>query len=453
MIFKKIVSEGLAHNSYFIGSNGVAAIIDPARDVEKYLKIAMDENLKIKYIFETHRNEDYVTGSKELQIYTQAKIVHSGNLDFAYGSEVKENDKFKLGLFELEILETPGHTNESISITVKDKNFPEQVMMVFCGDLLFAGETGRVDLYGPEKTEKQAAKLYNSIHKKILTLDDGVIICPAHGQGSVCGGDISDHEYTTIGYEKNTNKALSEIKNEFIANKVNENHSIPSYFKQMEKYNKEGAPIIGNLPNPKSLTADEIENLNDIQLLDIRKPVSFAGSHIPGSLNIWRDGLPMFAGYFINYKQPIVLIDDFNLNLEAVVKKLIRLGFDNIEGYLGNGFSSWINANKKFETINIWNPQKLKNNLDDNNLLVLDVGDRDSWQKAGHIENAKHIYIGDLADEIERIPIERQIVVYCESGFKTSIATSFLKKYSYKNVINLAGGLSAWKLAEYRIVK
>ncbi len=453
MLLKKIVSEGLAHNSYIIGSGGIAAVIDPRRDIDKYIEIEKENDVKIKYIFETHRNEDYVIGSKELQNITEADIYHGSKINFKYGKNVKENDTFKLGLLELQILETPGHTDESISITVKDKKISDDVFMIFTGDTLFAGDTGRTDLYGEKERKNLSEKLYNSLHKKILPLGEGVIICPAHGQGSVCGGEISDHEYTTIGYELKTNKSLIMPKEGFIEYKTKEHHYIPPYFKKMEEYNKDGPPILKNLPHLDRLNIEEIKRSvsKNAQILDIRSPTCFSGAHIPNTLNIWINGIPMFSGYFLNYNHPIILIDDSNDKLEDSVKKLIRLGYDNINGYLKKGFSTWVNSNEEIEKVDTWTPNKLHKNLDNESLYILDVRSISVRENHGHIKNSNNIYVGELRNNLEKIPRDKHIIVYCESGFKTSIASSFLKKNNYPNVSNLLGGMLAWKKAGYKV--
>ena len=202
MMFEIVKSKGIAHNSYFLGSNGTAAIIDPRRDCDIYIDIAEKNDMKIEYIFETHRNEDYTIGSIELREIVGADIFHGNGVNFAYGNFVKEGDKFQIGSLVLEIIETPGHTDESISIIVKDRNVSDDIYMIFTGDTLFAGETGRCDLYGEENKRRMSEALYNSIFNKILPLGDNVIICPAHGSGSICGEKIREQELTTIGYEK-----------------------------------------------------------------------------------------------------------------------------------------------------------------------------------------------------------------------------------------------------------
>ncbi|HEY0196091.1 MAG TPA: MBL fold metallo-hydrolase, partial [Methanobacterium sp.] len=257
MIFETVKSAGLSHKSYFIGSSGVAAVIDPRRDCDVYLEIAERNNLNIKYIFETHLNEDYVIGSIELNEIADAEVYHGPGLDFAYGNPVSEGDKFQLGTMELSILETPGHTRESISITVKDTAVSDDVYLVFTGDAIFAGETGRIDLYGEFERKNNAAELYNSIHNKILPLGDQVVLCPAHGAGSVCGAYIREQELTTIGYEKKTNQALSYSKKEFIDSKINEKLYTPPYFKKMEELNLTGPQLLCKLPALKVLGVDD----------------------------------------------------------------------------------------------------------------------------------------------------------------------------------------------------
>ncbi|MDD1697475.1 MAG: MBL fold metallo-hydrolase, partial [Methanoregula sp.] len=209
MLFERIVSEGIAHNSYLIGSGGRAAVIDPRRDCDIYLEIARRNELVITHIFETHRNEDYTVGSVELQQRCEAEIFHGAKMAFAYGKPVYEGDRFTVGSLVVSVLETPGHTEESISLVVQDTDVSDQPYMVFSGDTLFAGDIARTDFYGQERKAEMAKKIYESIVQKILPLGDGVILCPAHGAGSICGGEIADYPFTTLGYEKKTNPQLA----------------------------------------------------------------------------------------------------------------------------------------------------------------------------------------------------------------------------------------------------
>ncbi|MBC7101173.1 MAG: MBL fold metallo-hydrolase [Methanobacteriales archaeon] len=449
MIFEIIKSEGISHNSYFLGSEGEAAIIDPRRDIDIYLKLARKHDISIRYIFETHRNEDYTIGSLELAKYVDAEILHGSKLNFKYGTKVIEGDTFKLGSLELEVLETPGHTYESISILVRDKTTDEP-MIIFVGDVLFPGEVGRVDFFGEEKIPETASLLYESLHEKILPLGDHVIVCPAHTAGSVCGAQIRDQNLTTIGYEKLTNPLLKLDKESFIEHKKNEKVYTPPYFKRMEKNNLEGAPLENLHLEP--LNVQEFNGMikEGAQLVDVRNPTSFCGGHIPGSLNIWSSGFPAFAGYFLDYEDPIIIVDESGSN-EFVRRSLIRLGYDNKYGYLQGGFPNWYINGMKCDNLEAWSVDWLKSQIDKGgDFFILDVrrhADREKY----HIEGSKHCWVGEIPEKLDNIP--ENVVVYCDSGYKSTMAASFLKINGYKNVKTLLGGITAWIKRGYPIKK
>ena len=453
MIFEIIKSEGIAHKSYFIGSKGEAAVIDPRRDCDSYVDYSKKHDMKITHIFETHCNEDYVIGSLELSKRVNAEIYHGQNLDFAYGNPVSEGNKFNIGSVELEILETPGHTDESISLVVKDKEVSDDVYMVFTGDALFAGEVGRTDLYGEDKVKEMAGKLYNSLFQKIIPLGDHVLVFPAHGSGSVCGADIRESEFTTIGYEKKTNNALQMNKEDFIKFKLNEKLVKAPYFDKMVEYNKNGAPILCRLPYPHPLMVRELKgHMNDTQVVDVRMAASYAGGHIPGTLNIWKHGLTYFAGWMLNYEDPITIIDENNESINQILRYLIRLGYDNIFGYLSDGFTSWSNSGEEIETVDAWSVHDLKKRQNDESIFILDVREFREWEE-GYIKGAYHIYVGDLQYYINEVPKDKYIVVYCDTGNRASIAASILKNNGYEGVANVLGSIRAWKAAGYPLVK
>ncbi|MEN6592702.1 MAG: MBL fold metallo-hydrolase [Methanobacterium sp.] len=453
MIFETVKSAGLAHKSYFIGSGGVAAVIDPRRDCDVYLEIAERNNLNIKYIFETHRNEDYVIGSVELEEIAGAEVYHGEGLDFSYGNFVREGDKFQLGTIELEVLETPGHTRESISITVKDKAVSDDVYMVFTGDVLFAGETGRIDLYGEDQKESNASQLYESIHDKILPLGDQVIMCPAHGAGSVCGADIREQELTTLGYEKKTNEALSYSKDEFVEYKINEKLYTPPYFEKMEELNLTGPQLLCKLPALKVLGVSDFKAVMEdgAQIVDVRNPSSFGGAHIPNTLSIFKNGVPVFTGWMLNYQNPIVIVDEEGQSMEEVRAYLVRLGYDYIYGYLGRGFPSWYLHAEPIKKLELWSVHKLKETQFDPSIFILDVRKESDWEK-GYVEGAHHIYLGHVKDRLEEIPRYKKVVVYCDAGNKSTIAASILKKNGYEDVATVLGSMKAWKVAGYPVV-
>jgi hydroxyacylglutathione hydrolase len=452
MLFERIVSEGIAHNSYLIGSEGVAAVIDPRRDCDIYLEIASRNELVITHIFETHRNEDYIIGSLELKARCGAEILHGSQMEFAYGKPIKEGDRFTLGSLELSVLETPGHTEESISLVMRDAEVDGQPYMVFSGDTLFAGDIARTDFFGQERKEEMAEKIFSSIADKILPLGEGVILCPAHGAGSVCGEEIADHPITTLGYEKKTNPSLTQGRKLFVSRRVTESPYFPPYFRQMESFNRDGAPILHRLPELHRLSIQEVNNLrkSGCQIVDIRSPTSFGAGHIPGSISIWREGLPLFLGWFLDYQKPIVIVDDFNLELDRVFRHFIRLGYDNVAGILSGGFPAWTKAAQDIGTVPTCSVEQLKDRLEKEKPFLLDVRDIKNWREIGHIPGAHHIFVGELPHHLDEIPKKEPIIVYCDSGYKGSLATSILALHQYHTLTNVLGGMTAWNRAGFQ---
>ncbi|MFP4654417.1 MAG: MBL fold metallo-hydrolase [Methanohalobium sp.] len=444
----------MAHLSYFIGSEDEAIVIDPRRDCQLYVDLAFEMGLKIKYIFETHRNEDYVIGSLELANLTGAEIYHGKYLDFKYGNNVKDGDVFYFGSLKLTAIHTPGHTDESMSYLLSELETGDEGIMVFTGDTLFIGDTGRTDLYGPDDASRLAGNMYDSIFNKLLPIGDHVILCPAHGAGSICGGSISEREQSTLGIERRKNPSLQvENKDEFVDLKNSEHHYIPHYFKKMEEYNLKGAPLM-EPTYPLSLSTQEFkQHINDgAVILDTREPVSFAGAHIKGSYNIWIEGIPAFAGWVLSYQKPILLTMEEKEHLETVTRYLLRLGFDNIKGYLKEGIESWYNEGLKIEKSWLMDVHRLNDEIKNNKLTVLDVRRNDEWEK-GHIENAVHIYVGELENRINELPTNKPIAVVCNVGRRASLAVSILKRNGFDEVYNVLGSMTAWENANYKMLK
>ena len=455
MIFERIFSEGLAHNSYLIGSGQKAVVIDPRRDCGIYQDIAFRHECVIKHIFETHRNEDYVTGSRELQERCGAEIYHGSHMDFSYGNPVKDGDRFVVGTLEITVLETPGHTEESISLAIRDLEVSDQPYMVFTGDTLFAGDIARTDFFGQERKAEMAGKIFSSISEKLLSLGDGVIVCPAHGAGSVCGGEIADHPFTTIGYERKTNPVLGLGKEGFIAKRITESPYIPPYFRQMEILNRTGAPLLPRGQSFRPLATRDVDEFRKTgcQLIDIRAPTSFGAGHIPGSLSVWREGISAFLGWFADYEKPIILIDDFNQNLEAVHHQCIRLGYDNITGFLAGGFPGWTKAAREIGTIPTCSVQELRERRETGTPYLLDVRDIKNRRAVGFIPGSDHIYVGEVPQHMEQIPRDQPVYIYCDAGYKGSLVASFLAARNYHNITNVLGGMTAWKQAGFRVEK
>jgi hydroxyacylglutathione hydrolase len=450
----KVRSEGLAHNSYYISSKGEAAVIDPRRDTKIYSKLAKEDCSKIRYIFETHRNEDYVIGSLELQSKTNAQICHSKELPFKYGEHrLSEDEALSLGNIKIKTLYTPGHTNESLSYVFIEENEPQAV---FTGDALFAGSVGRTDLYGKQAQKKQTEKLYNSLHEKILKLGEGVLVYPAHGTGSICGSKISGYEPTTIGYEKRTNPYLQLGKEEFIQKSENEQLIVPHYFKQIEELNLNGPPSLSNLSYPESYRLLEFEKEMQTQktiVIDTRLPYAFAGAHIPNTLSIWLDGTSVYPGWLMDINQYILLILERPEDVNPVTTRFRRLGFVNICGYLCGGMNTWQEAGKPIQNFITISAAELANKLNREELRLIDVREPQEWKDDGYIQTAQLIPFFELPDKANSIPRDKTIAVTCSVGNRSSTALSILERAGFKQLINVLGGVTAWSNLNYPIKK
>ncbi|MDD3622192.1 MAG: rhodanese-like domain-containing protein [Methanofollis sp.] len=445
MIFEQIESTGLAHYSYFVGAGGAAVVIDPRRDVEVYLDLAAAHGVEITHIFETHRNEDYCTGSLDLARETGAEIFHGAALDFGFGRPVKEGEVISVGPLEVRVLETPGHTDESISLVLAEAGRADAPLMVFTGDALFAGDVGRTDFF-KARLDEMAGTLYDSLHEKILTLGDGVIVCPAHGAGSVCGGAIHARPFTTIGHEKRTNPLLQLTRPEFIARKRAEHHPFPPYFATMERYNLTGPPPLrgGKVPLMHTMTPDAVEHATrrGATLVDLRDPPAFASGHVPGSLNIWQAGIAGHLGYYAEYDRPIIFISGTTPAPRAAETQARRLGFDAIDGYLAGGINAWYQSGRPIARCKTCSVREV--DLDAEDQFILDVRGITTRLSIGVIPRSHHIYVGEVAARIDEVPRHKKILVYCNTGFKGSLAASVLLKNGYQDVTNILGGMTAW---------
>jgi hydroxyacylglutathione hydrolase len=446
MLLERIISKGLAHYSYLVGDRTEAIVIDPRRDCEIYIQKASAEGMRIKYILETHRNEDYFVGSMELAQKTGAELWHAdGQLDYKYGLEVKDRYKWKFGRLELEAIHTPGHTLGSMSYILRDPNGLR--WMIFTGDTLFAGDVGRIDLMGNEMSSELAEHLHDSIFGRLLVLGDEVIVCPAHGAGSVCGESIAERLWTTIGLEKRYNPKLQfKDKEEFKGNLLKSLQERPPYFRKMEMVNLVGRPILGSLPTPKQLSPKEFEAMaHEAQIVDTRMEIGFGAAHVPGAQSIWMDGLASFAGWYLSYEEPILLVNETN-NPGEVVSILIRLGFDNIAGHLAGGMLTWHMAGKESDSIRTMTVQSLCQLLDraEPN-WILDVRSDEELHRDGTITGANHIHVTRIPERYQEVPKDRTVHIFCGSGLRSMVAASYLQRHGWRDLIVILGGMAGWK--------
>ena len=452
MKLQTVKSEGLAHNSYYLSDQDEVVVIDPRRDCEIYTKLAQQDCATIKYILETHRNEDYVVGSLELQNLTEAEIAHSKALPFKYGEHnLADGDTLSVGGTKIKALYTPGHTNESLCYLVypPESNEPK---MVFTGDTLFAGSVGRTDLYGKTAQPVQAVKLYSSLHEKLLRLGDGVLVYPAHGAGSVCGHSISGQEPTTIGFEIKTNPYLKLGKENFIQKTFSEDLIVPRYFKRMEELNQNGPPLLSDLAYPKPLTLSAFEEHMaeaNMIVIDTRLPYAFAGSHIPNALSIWLGGTSVYPGWLLDTNQYIVFVLERPSDIDIVAPRLRRLGFDNMCGFLCGGMNEWQEAGKPIANAGTMSVTELKEKLAKGEVALLDVREPSEWTEEGTVEGANTIFFADLPQKTDSLPKDKPIAVTCSVGNRSSIAVSILERAGFGSVSNVLGGMTAWTSLGY----
>lgn len=444
MIVQQIYTNCLAEASYFVASNGEAAIIDPIRDIEQYLELAEEHQCTIKYIIETHFHADFVSGHVELAEKTGAKIVFGPNAVTNYPSHVAEHGEIlPLGKVQLKVLHTPGHTLESSSFLLIDENGKNHA--IFTGDTLFIGDVGRPDLAVKSNlTERDlAGMLYDSLHQIIKPLEDDVIVYPAHGAGSACGKNISKETFSTLLEQKKNNYALQEMeKEDFISILTHGILPAPEYFGIAAGINKGGYDSVDKILQraQKTLSVEEVKQAieNGATVLDTRHPDTFVQGFIPSSINIGLNGqFAIWAGTILDYSKPLVLIVDEGKEEEAM-RRLIRVGIENILGVVNGGFIAWKNANLPIETIPSVSPNEVPMLLE-KNIQLLDV--RKPGEVAnGKVKNASEIHLQILEENTNELQKDTTYAIYCAGGYRSVIAASILKKNGFNNIINIQKG-------------
>lgn len=445
MLFERVEAKGLAHYSYIVGDGNQAVVIDPRRDCDVYVEMAAREGMRITHILETHRNEDYVIGSRDLASKTGAAVLHSAHdeLSYTYGDRIAEGETLDIGRLRLQAIHTPGHTLGHMSFLLHDATGAPWV--VFTGDALFAGDVGRCDFYGQDRLEEMAGLLYDSIFRKLLVLGDGVIVAPAHGSGSACGTAIAERPWTTIGLERKQNPLLHfGTRAEFVRHAARM-LEYPPYFRMMERLNLEGAPLLCTVPPARPLSANEFAaRAPEAIVLDTRWELAFTSAHVPGAISVWEIGLSGWAGWFLTYDRPILLVTDTN-DVSSAVTALLRLGFDRTEGFLANGMIAWHTAGLPTQRIAAITIQDLCERLDGNeDAWILDVRSPAEVQQQA-IPGAHHIHLSHLPERMDEVPQDRPVFVFCGSGVRSTVAASLLQRAGRDNVIVVLGGLSAWK--------
>jgi hydroxyacylglutathione hydrolase len=443
----------LAHASYMVGSEGVAAIIDPRRDVDLYLEAAASKGWKIGHIIETHLHADFVSGHLELAERTGARIYLGAGSGAQFPHvEVTDATEVRFGQCRLRFLQTPGHTIESVCIQMSDLGQPERPAVVFTGDTLFIGDVGRPDLSGTYTPRQLAEMLYHSIHDKLLKLPDDTEIFPAHGAGSLCGRQMSSESSSTLGRQKQTNYALlAQDCDTFVRLLTDNLPAAPEYFSKDVALNRQGAAPISELPQPDALTPPDVLRLQKegAIVLDTRPAMQFAVAHVPGSVHIALTGqFASWAARILGLDSSLILVGEDPEHVRESQLRLARVGLENVIGYVEDGVTGWINSGFELDYI----PQITCSELvelqqqEPDRVAVLDV--REMGERAGGaIANSISIPLGKVTSRAGELDRAKLLVVHCKGGYRSSIATSLLRRAGFRDVANLAGGFDAWKAA------
>ena len=444
----------LAHASYAVISGGLAAIIDPQRDVEIYLEAARQGGYQIGHIIETHLHADFVSGHHELAERTGAKIYLGPGSGATFPHvTAREGEQIEFGQCRLRFLETPGHTLESVCVVLDDVSHPGAPRAVFTGDTLFVGDVGRPDLSPTHTPQELAAILYDSLHQKLLKLPDQTEIYPAHGAGSLCGRQMSNESSSTIGQQKRTNYALlARSREEFVQLLTDNMPDRPEYFAREVDLNRQGAAAISELPSLTPLSGSEVLRLQaeGAVVVDTRPAMEFAVAHVPGSVHIALTGqYASWAARVLGLDTRLIIVSEDEEHVRESQLRLARVGIENVAGYLGGGVAGWIRSGMTLEyipQITVADLEELRRQTADG-LTILDV--REPGEVAsGAIPGSINIPLGHLAERGRELPRKQLVVVHCKGGYRSSIATSLLRRAGLQDIANLTGGYDAWKAAE-----
>lgn len=454
MYFKHIYDNSLAQGSYMIGcqKTGETIVIDAKRDVDTYLEIAKKENLRITHIAETHIHADFLAGSRELAAATGADLYLSDEggeewqYEFAHKG-LKDGDKIKVGNLSLKVMYTPGHTPESISLLLTDHPASDEPTMIFTGDFVFVGDIGRPDLLeeaaGIEGTAETGARQMFQSLKKFKELPDYIQVWPGHGAGSACGKALGAVPNSTVGYEKIQNWALQyDDDDEFVKDLLADQLEPPKYFAVMKKLNKVERSLLVQVPDQTKLSKEQFLTAynNGMTVIDARAKENFAEGFLPNSINIEDNKtFSTWAGWVLNYQEQFILVAGDN-QIEDLTRKLMRIGLDNVYGYISDIDALGIEL-EKADVIDI---DELKSYIDDENTQIVDVRGAGEYE-ANHIPGADNVFVGTIQDNLNKIDKDKQTVVHCQSGVRAGVAYSILRKEGFENVKNYMAGMNEWE--------
>jgi hydroxyacylglutathione hydrolase len=461
LFFMPFVHEELGNSSYLIGSTGtgLAAVIDPQRDVERYLQVAGGLGLRLAYAFDTHLHADFVSGARELaaRVTEPFRIGASAKaaLDFDH-LPLNEGDTISLGDLSIGVLATPGHTPEHISFTVTPAGSAAP-HSIFTGGALIVGGAARTDLLGPDSSEPLARQLYHTLHDKLLRFHDAVLVYPTHGGGSFCAAPASNERTTTIGRERYTNRlARVSTEDEFVRLSLSDLPSYPAYYRCLRAVNQKGPRVLGGVPVLEPLPPRAVENAvaNGVAVIDIRTPREFAGGHIPNSYGIpLASPLIIWGGWVVPFGSQLILVADDPVRREEATRQLIRIGYDDLRGFLDGGIAAWQAAGLPTARTRLIDVNELHAWMQrDDAPLVVDVRSDAEW-RTGHMPDAMHIEAGRITESaVPRVPRDRTVVLHCSAANRATVGMSLLERLGYRDLMVLDTGFGNWREAGYEVV-
>lgn len=453
MIIDQFVLPSLGHASYLIGSErtGRALVLDPRRDVDVYIDAARRRGLRIAYALDTHMHNDYVSGILELASRTGAELLASamGTVEYPH-RPLAEGDAIELGEAVLRVLHTPGHTPEHISLLAYEGS--DEPAILFSGGALLVGDIARPDLLGGPDDKREAARTFcRVIQEKILALPDHVLVYPVHVAGSLCAASIGSRTCTTIGYEKRTNPTLAAVaaRDVFVEEclRTDDLPAVPPYWRRMRRENQRGAPPLGAMPEPPSLDVEAFAQRAGAGavVLDARAPEAYAGGHIPAALNVGLGpGFPTWAGTVLPPDREVLLVVDRADDVREATVELLRIGYGVPGGWLAPGMRGWQSAGRPVQLLDEITVEELARRLED--FTVLDVRQPAEWT-AGHIERAVFITGAEVPERIGDVPARGPLAVTCGTGYRSSAVASLLLHHGRRDVVNVVGGMGAWRAA------
>ena len=461
MFFKQFYLQGLGHASYLIGSEetGQALLFDPQRDVSGYFTAARMQGLRVRHALESHGHNDYLSGLTEVASRGEVELLASAAADVGFDHRaLRDGDQFELGEVGFEVMATPGHTPEHISVLVYDRDASADVpAMLLSGGALLVGDLARPDLLGGREQAEAAAKEFcATIQTKILELPDHVEVFPTHVAGSLCGGNIGSRLSTTVGYERRTNEILSKVssKGEFVEQclRLDNLPAVPPYWKRMRRQNLAGAAPLGVLREPPAFQPNAVDRAvqDGAVVLDTRPPEAFGGGHIPGALNVGVGAaFSTWAGTVLDEAATVVLVLNSPADLWPVTWDLLRIGYDTPAGWLAGGMMAWRTAAMDIERLPQITVHELKRRLDAGALDLLDVRQPAEWEE-GHVRGATFITGAELPRRLDEVPrTGRPLAVACGSGYRSSVSASLIDARTDVEVVNVLGGMTAWNAAAY----